>query len=733
MSTHPHTVIAKARELYIKYRGRCHREIEHEMHMAGCLTFTRRVLYSRTYANGRRRLGWIDKYGWRGELSDKGQVTSDEGKLTRQAETRAVASVSSDVSKVQSPKSNANCQTRDERLETGDMAAPPTADRQPPTSFPDWLKTVTRNMTWDWPYQQLIYEKLNDITTGKTKRLMIFLPPRHGKSELVTVRYSAWRLQQDPSLNIILGSYNQRLANRFSRKVRIVLEEAQLRSEPPASAGGLFSTAETRRRREKENITGIEGINGGGKTNGKASISSPSSLLDPPAHGSPLTAYRSSRARLNTVAEWETGLGGGVRAVGVGGGITGFGAGLVIIDDPVKSRAEAESKTYRDKVWEWFSDDLYTRLEPNASIILIQTRWHEDDLAGRLLRESSDGGEHWDVISLPALAEADDPQLSLSSRSMTAKDDARQSETAGLTDMVADGVVLSSSPRLCVSAVDTSVDHTGGNATVRERAKTVDLLGRQPGEALCPERFSRDDLLRIKRQLGTYSFSALYQQRPTPPEGGLFKRKWFSRIVDKPPQGLKWVRAYDLAVSTNTSADYTASFRCALDKSTGELYIADGFRKRIEFPEQRKFIVDRILNEPDTEHGIELALHGQAFIQDLRREHRLFARAFRGIKVTTDKFTRALSWANLAEEGKVILVRGCTPDRRRAPLLPEEGWPSTARTGWREAGGFLSANWIEDFLDEITTFPNSTHDDQIDAVSLAVQMLEHRKHTAIGF
>jgi predicted phage terminase large subunit-like protein len=227
-----------------------------------------------------------------------------------------------------------------------------------------------------------------------------------------------------------------------------------------------------------------------------------------------------------------------------------------------------------------------------------------------------------------------------------------------------------------------------------------DPLNRLPGEALCPERFSREDLLRIKRQLGSYSFSALYQQHPTPPEGGLFKRKWFSRIVDRPPEGLKWVRAYDLAISTSTSADYTASFRCALDKQTGELYIADGFRRRIEFPEQRKFIVDRILNEPDTEHGIELALHGQAFIHDLRREHRLFGRAFRGIKVTHDKFTRALSWANLAEEGKVILVRG---------------------------------PWIDDFLDELTTFPNSAHDDQLDAVSLAVQMLQHRKHTAMSF
>ena len=108
----------------------------------------------------------------------------------------------------------------------------------------------------------------------------------------------------------------------------------------------------------------------------------------------------------NTESEWETAVGGGLRAVGVGSGVTGFGANLIVIDDPVKSRAEAESQKMREKVWHWFNDDIYTRLEPNGSIVLIQTRWHEDDLAGRLLREPvPEGGEKWEVVNLPALAE----------------------------------------------------------------------------------------------------------------------------------------------------------------------------------------------------------------------------------------------------------------------------------------------------------------------------------------
>lgn len=323
-----------------------------------------------------------------------------------------------------------------------------------------------------------------------------------------------------------------------------------------------------------------------------------------------------------------------MKAVGAGAGVTGFGADLIILDDPIKGRAMAESKNNRERVWNWFNDDLHTRLEPGGSIILIQTRWHEDDLAGRLLRESDNGGEKWDVVSLPGIAEADDP------------------------------------------------------------------LGRKEGEALCPERFDREALLAKKERMGTYSFAALYQQSPVPRDGGLFKREWFTRIVDTAPASLRWFRGYDLAVSTKTSADYTASFRCAIDRKTGDLYIADGFRGKIEFPEQRRYILERIREERNTEHGIELALHGQAFVQELWREQRLSRSAFRGVRVSTDKFTRALAWANRAEAGKVVLVRG---------------------------------PWIGEFLDEVCQFPNSRHDDQVDAVSLAVQMIETRKRMVWAF
>ncbi len=215
---------------------------------------------------------------------------------------------------------------------------------------------------------------------------------------------------------------------------------------------------------------------------------------------------------------------------------------------------------------------------------------------------------------------------------------------------------------------------------------------------MCPERYPIETLERTRKKLGSYSFAALYQQEPIPSKGVKFKREWFRKIVDAAPQGLRWKRGYDLAASLKTSADYTASFRCAYD-GAGNLYIADGYRTRIEYPDQRRYIVERLQAERDTEHGVESALHGKALIQDLRRERTVRAFAFKEVRVAGDKLTRSLAWLNLAEEGKLFLVRG---------------------------------PWIDEFLDEIARFPHGKHDDQIDAVSVAVSMLAKKEGRAGG-
>jgi predicted phage terminase large subunit-like protein len=224
-------------------------------------------------------------------------------------------------------------------------------------------------------------------------------------------------------------------------------------------------------------------------------------------------------------------------------------------------------------------------------------------------------------------------------------------------------------------------------------------LGRAPGEALWPERFDIPELTRIRKQLGSYSFSAMYQQRPVPAEGGFFQRRWF-RIADFAPTNLRWKRGYDLAVTKGANSDYTATARVGFD-SDGNMYISHVFRKQMEYPEQRRYILGRINSEQDTEHGIEESANGQAVIQDLRRDRQLLGRKFRGVQVKESKSARALSWTALAEEGRLFLVKGA---------------------------------WNRDFITECCAFPLGKHDDQIDAVSIAVKMHTiHSSGTSRGY
>jgi len=383
----------------------------------------------------------------------------------------------------------------------------------------------------------------------------------------------------------------------------------------------------------------------------------------------------------NRVSEWETTVGGGLKAVGVGAGVTGYGADLIIIDDPVKGRSEAGSPVLRERLWNWFRDDLSTRLEPEGSIILIQTRWHEDDLAGRLLREQADGGDQWTVIRLPALAETWEERVTAEAQRRGGENDSEEGETSDIDGCSSHLILPAASPssssslRLSVSAVETPPD----------------ALGRSPGEALWPERFSAEYFERLRERVGELSFASLYQQRPVPAEGDVFKREWFRNIVDQAPAGLKWKRGYDLAISTKRTADYTASFRIAFD-AEGYLYIDGGYRRRIGFPEQTRYISECIRKEQNTEHGIESALHGRAFMQVLRRDARLNGRSFRGVDARGDKLERAGSWISLADQGRIRLVRG---------------------------------HWIRAFVEELCAFPHGKHDDQVDAVSIAMSLHEN--------
>ena len=422
--------------------------------------------------------------------------------------------------------------------------------------FGTWLRSYFPDWRWDFPYLRYTVEQLQRVTDGEIDRLMVFMPPRHGKSELVTVRYMAWRLLRQPTMRGIVAAYNQTLASRFSRSIRrIVGEQMQLSDDRTA------------------------------------------------AH------------------EWDLPDGGGLRAVGVGAGVTGFGGDLVVIDDPVKSRAEASSAAYRERVWDWYTNDLYTRLQPDAAMVLIMTRWHEDDLAGRLLAREP---ERWTVINLPAEAEDGDP------------------------------------------------------------------LGRAMCEPLNAEWFGREKLAEIRGTLGN-AYYALYQQRPQPLEGGLFKRDWFE-IVDALPADAQVearARYWDRA-ATAGGGDWTVGVRMARTRD-GMYYVEDVVRGQWS-PGER----DRVMLQTAQMDGADVRIvieqePGAAGKDVIAHATRMLAGySVKADRVTGSKELRAEPLAAQMQVGNVRVVR---------------------------------ARWNADFVDELLAFPTGAHDDQVDAAAGAFQAL----------
>ena len=195
------------------------------------------------------------------------------------------------------------------------------------------------------PHHELIVQKLEAVERGEIKRLMITMPPRHGKSELASRRFPAWYLGRNADKQIIAASYNSDLANDFGREVRNIVHSPEFMA--------LFETG---------------------------------------------LAQDSKAAN-----RWHTDKGGMYVAAGVGTAITGRGADILLIDDPFKDRQEADSEITRQRVWDWYTSTAYTRLMPGGAVVVINTRWHDDDLSGRLLEEQEGTGDKWELLSLPAI------------------------------------------------------------------------------------------------------------------------------------------------------------------------------------------------------------------------------------------------------------------------------------------------------------------------------------------
>ena len=228
----------------------------------------------------------------------------------------------------------------------------------------DFTKYTKPDFIEGW-FNQIIARELqqfyHDVVAGKQPRLIIQAPPRSGKSELFSRRFPAWAFGQNPDLQIIAASYSTDLASRMNRDVQRIIDSEEYQ--------GVFPE------------TTLNGKN---------------------------IATVSGQSLRNSEIFEIVGHAGAYRSAGVGAGITGMGADIGIIDDPVKDAKEANSQTIRDAVWDWYTTTFYTRLSPKSGILLGMTRWHEDDLAGRLLREMANDGDQWRIVSFPAIAECDE-------------------------------------------------------------------------------------------------------------------------------------------------------------------------------------------------------------------------------------------------------------------------------------------------------------------------------------
>ena len=412
-------------------------------------------------------------------------------------------------------------------------------------------------------HSDLICDYLMRVERGEIDRLMIFMPPRHSKSMTVTETFPSWFIGRNPNRRVIEVSYGDSLARRFGKANRQKIE--------------LF--------------------------------------------GEELFGIRLSRD-VNSVTSWDVeGHRGGMISVGIGGGITGQGADLLIIDDPIKNRKEADSLTYRNMLWNEWQNTLSTRLQPGGRVILILTRWHEDDLAGRLLEHEP---ERWTVLSLPAICDSEN-----------------------------------------------------------------DLLGRKIGEPLWPEYgFDEKWAEETKKTVGSRTWNALYQQRPTPPSGAIIHRSWFKYYREAPAQMDEYIQSWDFAFKDTDDGSFVVGQ--VWGRKGANKYLLDQVRAKLSFTESIRAIISLTSKWPQAQAKlIEDRANGTAIINTLRNQ----VSGMLPVMPSGTKVERLNAVSPQFEAGNVYIPH-----------------PSIAP-------------WVHDYVEELVAFPNAPTDDQVDATSQALQYL----------
>ena len=482
---------------------------------------------------------------------------------------------------------------------------------------------------------------MEDVEDRKSPRLMLWMPPRHGKSELASTQYPSWVLGHHPEWEFISASYTVDLPLGFSKKVR-----AQISSD---SYKNIFPKTVL-----SKDWTGAE--------------------------------------------QWKTSEGGGYRAAGVGGGVTGMGAHIFVIDDPVKGHVEADSETTRERNKGWYSSDVYTRQAPGAGVLVIQTRWHDDDLSGWLQRLMAEGYKEYEALRDEAAV-----QLA-AAKTQEEVDDAKQSQReAGQVRESIDKWEIVVYPAIATSDeylnTRSGTITTGENVTDLKQNSSHYRLLRKKGEALHPARFPLPLLRKYKRNMQPRDWAALMQQNPTPDEGAFFTTDMLRFRATLPDwRHMTTFVTWDLAIGLKTTNDWTVGLVAGLDWEDN-LWILDMLRGRWATQQIAENILDTHVRYNATMTGIEKGQLELAIMPILRKrmaersKYITLAEGNDALVPISDKIVRARPLQGRLQQGKV--------------LLP------------------MDQPWVETLTNELLRFPTGVHDDIVDAAAWMARMTMH--------
>jgi len=438
------------------------------------------------------------------------------------------------------------------------------------TSLLEFTKLTNPNFKAGWSHKIIAYY-LEKYWRGEIN-LILSLPPRHSKSELASRNLPAWGFGQNPDYEIISCSYADALASRMNRDCQKIMESPIYRE--------IFPNTRIQDLRHKE-------------------------MREMPLYdddGNEIE-IRGNALKNNSVFQ-IVGRRGVYRSAGVGGGITGMGFERGLIDDPFKDAKEAKSYTVREGVWEWYGSVFYTRKTPTAKICVIMTRWHEDDLAGKLLESMKENNsEQYTVLNLPAIC--DNP-----------------------------------------NEVDPAV------------LEELGLEARKIGEPLDGNRYDLPMLNRIRLTIGEKAWNALYQGKPSPDEGELFKVANIKILKAIPTNVVRWVRYWDKAGTEGGKGAQTAGALVGIT-SANEVILADVISGRWAAPEREKIIKQTAELDGKKVHvwvEQEPGSGGKESAENTVRNLQGYTCKIE--KVTGDKVTRAEPLSCQVEIGNFYVVEG---------------------------------------------------------------------------